>query len=139
MLKRILKTMIGCVFLVTLAAHAETRSPEQVLLHHIEALKQGDFDKLMSDYAPNAVAVLPTGIFVGKQGIHKLVESIVANKDALGNLQVSRKPLGDDTLLQHFVMNPGTAQEFAGDEVFVVRQGKIVFQAMQSSAGPLPK
>jgi len=57
----------------TLAAGPlSSRSPEQVVNHHIAAMMAGDPAALVADYADDAVVVFPTVILNGKADIQKM-------------------------------------------------------------------
>jgi len=76
-------------------------------------------------------AFSPNGVFVGKD-TRKLF-SILTSKDNLpGNktMEVKYEPLSADTTLMRWVQFKGTPKEVSGYDVFVTRDGKIVFQTV---------
>jgi hypothetical protein len=115
------------------ASAADTK----VLDHHVANMKTGNLEGVLSDYAPDAVVVTPpglanaSGVFVGAD-TRKLF-SVLTDKDHVpGNktMQTRYESAGPDTSLMYWVQFKGTAKEVSGHDVFVVRGGKVVFQAV---------
>jgi len=127
-------TIVALFLLGTVAvaavADGTSRSPKTVMAHHIAVLKKNDVDGLMADYAEDAVAVLPSGTFIGFGKIRQHFESLAAERRDWSTYNVTQEVLDSGVVLQHRI-------ETGGVEVFVVRNGKIVFQALQS-AGQAP-
>jgi hypothetical protein len=109
------------------AADAST----QVIDHHVANMKSGNIDGILSDYAPDAVVVHPSGVFIGKDA-RKLFSMLAAPKNLPGNktMQTRYTSLGADTERMDWVQFKNTAQEISGYDIFVVRAGKIVFQTV---------
>jgi len=109
----------------------------KVLDHHVANMKSGNIDGVMSDYAPDAVIVhpaglvSPSGVFIGKDA-RKLFSVLAAPKNLPGNktMQTKYTSLGADTTRMDWVQFKGTAQEVSGYDVFVLRGGKVAFQAV---------
>jgi hypothetical protein len=109
---------------IALAARSPL-SPKEVMAHHIAVIKKDDVDGVMADYAENAVIVMPTGTFIGAGDVRKFFVSLAAQHRDWSTFEVTQEVLNDGVVLQHNVKTGGI-------EVFVVRSGKIVFQAVQS-------
>jgi ketosteroid isomerase-like protein len=112
-------------------AERESRSPQQVMEHHIAALRSGDADALLADYAQDAVAIMSAGAFVGQQDLQRMVQFLVDKRCIMSTIEVSHAMIAADVVQQHFVLNGGTPRELTGSEIFVIRRGCIVFQALQ--------
>ena len=115
------------------AAAADTK----VLDHHIANMKAGNLEGVLSDYAADAVVVVPpglanaNGVFVGAD-TRKLF-SVLTDKDHVpGNktMQTRYESAGPDTTLMYWVQFKGTPKEVSGHDVFVVRGDKVVFQSV---------
>ena len=115
------------------AAAADTK----ILDHHVANMKAGNLEGVLSDYAPDAVVVTPpglanaSGVFVGADT--KKLFAVLTDKDHVpGNktMQTRYESAGPDTSLMYWVQFKGTAKEVSGHDVFVVRGGKVVFQAV---------
>ena len=100
-------------------------------------MKSGNLGGVMADYAPDAVVVTPagmvspSGVFAGKD-VRKLF-SVLTDKDHVpGNktMQTRYDAVSPDTTIMHWVQFKGTAQEISGYDVFVIRGGKVAFQAV---------
>jgi len=135
-----MKTAIAA-FALTLALSAPAFAADKVLEHHVAQMKTGDLEAVLSDYAPNAVVVTPAGamspngVFIGKD-TRKLF-TILTTKDNLpGNktMQVTYERLASDTTLMRWVQFKGTPKQVSGYDVFVIRDGKIVFQTVAFDA-----
>ena len=116
---------------------AHANAVTSVLDHHVANMKSGNLNDVLSDYAPDAVVVSPagmvspSGVFTGKD-IGKLF-SVLTDKDHLpGNktMQTKYDAVSADTTIMHWVQFKGTKQEVSGYDVFVVRGGKVAFQAI---------
>jgi hypothetical protein len=122
--------LLGTVDVTGVAADA-SRFPQRVMAHHIAVIKKDDVDGVMADYAENAVVVLPAGTFIGFAKIRQHFESLAAQHRDWSTYNVTQEVLDSGVVLQHRV-------ETGGVEVFVIRNGKIVFQALQSAGESSP-
>src|SRR5262245_55076856 len=74
-LLHIFVSILGALFLPTAAqaadcpAHAQKRSPEQVLEDHVSALLTGDLDLIACDYDDDAVIITPDNVVRGHDQI----------------------------------------------------------------------
>ena len=115
-----------------------------VIDHHIANMKIGNLAGVMSDYAPDAVVVTPTGlanasgVFAGAE-TRKLFSVLTDKAHLPGNktLQLRYDIVAPDTTIMHWVQFRGTTQKVSGYDVFVVRGGTIVFQTV--TVNPSPK
>ena len=99
-------------------------SPKEVMAHHIAVVKKDDVAGTLTDYAENAVVVMPTGTYIGAGNVRKFFEELAAQHRDWSTFEVTQEVQNDGVVLQHNVKTGGI-------EVFVVRNGKIVFQAVQ--------
>jgi ketosteroid isomerase-like protein len=129
----ILSTLMGTLPGTGAAYAADTK----VVDHHVAAIKAGNLEGVLSDYAADAVVVTPagmitpSGVFVGAD-TRKLF-SVLTDKDHLPgvkSMQTRYVSAGPDTTIMHWVQFKGTPKEVDGHDVFVVRGGKIVFQSV---------
>lgn len=118
------------------------QSATAVLDHHVAAVKQGNVDMVMSDYADDAVLITPHGIvaaqtdvsgndvFAGKQNVRKFFV-VLADKDHLPDvrsMEATYQSLGADVTLMRWVQYKGTAKEVRGTDTWVIRNGKVIVQ-----------
>ena len=119
-------------------------SAEVILDRHVAAMKAGDLQAVMDDYADNALVIAPHGIvpgeanvagfnvFDGKANVSKLF-AVLTNKDnaaGMASMTTTYESRGSDVTLMHWVQFKGTPQELAGSDVFVIRDGRIISQTV---------
>ena len=56
-----------------------TRTPEEVFAHHAQALGAGDLDKIVADYADDAVFITSSGIMRGKEGVRAAFTQLLSD------------------------------------------------------------
>lgn len=126
------------ILLVTIFGVGSTaKADTKVLDHHVANMKSGNLEGVLSDYAPDAVVVVPpglanaSGVFVGAD-TRKLF-AVLTDKDhvpANKTMQTRYESVSPDTTLMYWVQFKGTPKETSGHDVFVVRGGKVVFQSV---------
>lgn len=131
-------------------ANSTADSAEVILDRHVAAMKAGDLAAVMADYADNALVIAPHGIvsgetdmagfnvFDGKDNISRLF-AVLTNKDnaaGMASMTTTYEPRGNDVTLMHWVQFAGTLQELSGTDVFVIRDGKVISQAVLVSPPP---
>ena len=131
------RTACTVLLISILGMSAAAAADTKVLDHHVANMKAGNLEGVLSDYAADAVVVVPpglanaNGVFVGAD-TRKLF-SVLTDKDHVpGNktMQTRYESAGPDTTLMYWVQFKGTAKEVSGHDVFVVRGGKVVFQSV---------
>ena len=109
---------------------------EQVIARHVDNVKAGNADGVMVDYADEAILVTPPGMmdpkgtFVGKNNVRKFFDWLAGPEILPGakTMTYTTDAVGPNTLLFHWTQFPGTPKEVKGYDVFVFRDGKIVYQ-----------
>jgi ketosteroid isomerase-like protein len=124
---------------------------QAVLDRHVAAMKAGNLDAVMADYADNAVVIAPHGIapgqtsvsgndvFAGKANIRKFF-AVLTDKDhnpGAKAMTVKYETRGNDTTIMRWVQFGGTKQEVAGNDTWVIRDGKVIAQVV--AVDPAPK
>jgi len=130
------------------AADHPAVTPRQVVERHIKGMQAGNADMAVEPYADDAVVMTPPGSFppgtkllepgiaIGKPNIHKFFASLLdadhgaAAKGMIWHLDAT--PQGG--VLMHCTQLKGTPQQVYGIDMFMVRDGKIVFQAVSLNA-----
>ncbi len=110
-------------FLGVAAAAPPVPSPKQVMAHHIAVVKSDDVDGVMADYAADAVFVTPTETYIGAASIRRFFERLAAEHRDWKTYYVTQEVKADGVVLQK-------ESKSGKVEVFVVRDGKIVFQTL---------
>ena len=105
-------------------------SPETVVRRHAEAIQRADVALLLSDYAPDAVIIASFGVFSNHTEIKELFEDFFANdkEAAYKTFTASFATLKSDVIAQEGTFCAHSPKEWTGHDIFVVRNGKIVFQ-----------
>ena len=119
-----------------------TATMEEVVARHVTAVKAGDVDAVMADYADDAILVSPPGMinpqgtFVGKDKVREFFVWLATPEvlPAAQSMVTTNEIVGPNTLLFRWTQFPGTPQELKGFDIFVFRGDKIVFQ----TTGPMP-
>jgi ketosteroid isomerase-like protein len=123
-------------------SETQTLSPQAVVEQHVQAMKTGDIEIIMRDYAQDVVVITPQGlvsdqtpstgpgVFSGIEDAQRVFATITqpANMDAVRGMESHTTTKGDDIVFLHWTMSKGTPDELSGVDVFVVRDGKIQFQ-----------
>ena len=122
--------------------------PRQVVERHIKGMQAGNADMAVEPYADDAVVMTPPGSFpagtkslepgiaIGKPAIRKFFASLLdadhgaAAKGMIWHLDVT--PQGG--VVMHWTQLKGTPGQVDGIDMFMVRDGKIVFQAIGLNA-----
>ncbi len=123
-------------------SNVAARTPAEVVEHHVGAMKTGDVSAIMSDYADNTVVIAPAGlvpdqnpptgpgVYSGKNEATRVFTTLT-NKDnieAVKSMVTTIEPRGNDVAFLHWMQLAGTPQQVSGQDIFVVRDNKIVFQ-----------
>jgi ketosteroid isomerase-like protein len=147
------KTDVAATSTPAAAAISTADSAEVILNRHVAAMKAGDLAAVMADYADDALVIAPHGIapgetnlagfnaFDGKTNISKLF-AVLTNKDnAAGMASMTSKyeSKGSDVTLMHWMQFEGTPKQVSGTDVFVIRNGKVISQAVLVNPPPAAK
>jgi ketosteroid isomerase-like protein len=112
-------------------------STKDVLDHHLKALKQGDVNAVLSDYAPGAVLFTKDGTLKGADAIRPLFEAVIAEFAKPGATSNMKQQLvdGDHAYILWTAETADNIYELATD-TFVVKEGKIVAQSFTAKITP---
>jgi hypothetical protein len=119
---------------------------------HVDVIRTGDVTKLVADYADDAVALTPPGLFSsrpateegiasGKAEITKLFELLCGPKyfTAVKGMDARIEKVSDTIAILHWTQFKGTPQQISGMDVFVTKNGKITTQWLGPGAADAPK
>ena len=112
-------------------------STKDVLDHHTKALRDGDLNAVLADYASDAVFFTKDGAFRGRDAIRPVFAAIISEFRKPGT-KVNRTQQLIDGDYAYIVWTAETADnvyELATD-TFVVRDGKIVAQSFTAKVTP---
>ena len=125
------------------AAPTSQADMEAAIARHVTAVKAADLPGVMADYADDAILVAKPGTasepgtLVGKQNVQKFFEWLYTPEvlPAAQSMVTTNEIVGPNTLLFRWTQFPGTPKEVKGYDIFVFREGKIIFQ----TTAPIPK
>ncbi len=107
-----------------------TRTPEEVFQHHAQALGAGDLDKIIADYADDAVLITPAGVRRGREGIRAAFTQLLADvPDAAWDLKT--QIYEDDVLFLEWAADAAATRVEDGIDTFVFRDGLIRVQTVR--------
>jgi ketosteroid isomerase-like protein len=106
---------------------------EEVVKAHVEAVRQADVERMLADYARDAVVDIHPGLFEGTQALRRMCE-VVAAVSGIGTFEAEVQAISPEVVLERWTLGRGTPAERSGTDVVVVRSGKIVFQAARPTA-----
>ena len=119
---------------------------------HVDVIRTGDVDKLIADYADDAVALTPPGLLSsrpaneegfaeGKAEIKKLFELLCGPKyfTAVKGMDARIEKVSDTIAILHWTQFKGTPQQLSGTDVFVAKNGKITTQWLGPGTPDAPK
>ena len=127
------------------AAETSEADMKAVLDRHVTNVKAGNVDGVLADYTDDATLVLmpgdlaAKGALVGKTEVRKFF-TWLASPEVLPGAQsmvVTTEKLGPNTMYFGFTQWPGTPKEVKGYDIYVFREGKILFQT--TFATDMPK
>ena len=127
-------------------------SAQTVLDRHVAAMKAGNLDAVMADYADNTLVIAPHGIapgqtnvagndvFSGKANARKLF-AVLTDKDhnpGAKAMTVSYEQRGNDVTLMHWVQFKGKPEQVSGTDTWIIRGGKVIAQIVAVDPAPAP-
>ena len=118
-------------------AHASTAD---VLAHHQKTFGASDLDGVLEDYAPDAVMFTPGGPVKGTDALRKTFQTLFAEWGKPG-VKFEMKQQTVEGAYAYMFWNAETADNLyeAGQDAFVVENGKIVAHFFSAKITPKPK
>jgi ketosteroid isomerase-like protein len=112
-------------------------STSDVLDRHLKSFAEYDVDRVLSDYAPDAVLFVPTGALKGPGEIRPLFQTLVAefSKPGASFTMHQRCVEGEHAYIVWTAETADNSYELATD-TFVIRNGKIAAQSFAAKVTP---
>jgi uncharacterized protein (TIGR02246 family) len=107
-----------------------TRTPEEVLQHHAQALGAGDLDEIVADYADDAVFITPAGVRRGRDGIRAAFTQLLADVPNAA-WELKTQIYEDDVLFLEWAADAAMTLVEDGIDTFVFRDGLIRVQTVR--------
>ena len=113
------------------------KTTKDVIENHIRSFREGHIDAVLSDYAPEAVLLTPSGVLKGRNEIKTLFQNLLEEFRKPGASETVRTAIFDGEYA-YLIWSGETADnhyDFATD-TFVVRDEKIVVQSFAAKITP---
>jgi ketosteroid isomerase-like protein len=120
--------------LAAAAAFAADLTPEQIIRRHVEAANRGDVAAMAADYAENAVILEPGRTVHGRAAIQSMFGGVFGSA-APAKFTVTPTRIWSDGDVG-FITWTANAGRFQGSDTYLVRNGKILVQAVFIGAVP---
>ena len=144
--------LILLMAVVSAAALYAADDAQTLVQRHVDVIRTGNVDKLVADYADDAVVLTPPGLFSsrpateegigqGKAEIKKLFELLCGPKyfTAVKGMDAHVEKVSDTIAVLHWTQFKGTPQQISGMDVFVTKNGKITTQWLGPGTPDAPK
>ncbi len=106
-----------------------TRTPQEVLAHHGQALGAADLDEIAADFADDAVVITPAGAKRGKEGVREAFRQLIADLPGAA-WSVKRQVNADDVVLLAWTADAAGSRADDGVDTFVFQDGMIRAQTV---------
>jgi ketosteroid isomerase-like protein len=106
------------------------RSPQEIFVHHAQALGAGDLDEIVADYADDAVFISPAGVLRGKDGIRTAFTQLLADVPN-ASWDLKTQIYEGDVLFLEWAADAGATRTDDGIDTFVFRDGLIRVQTVR--------
>lgn len=101
-----------------------TRTPQEVMTHHSQALGAADLDEIVADFADDAVVITPAGAKRGKDGVREAFTQLIADLPG-ATFTAKGQVYGDDVLLLAWTADAAGSRADDGVDTFVFQDGLI--------------
>jgi ketosteroid isomerase-like protein len=140
---------LGTTAALTSEVWADATS-QGVLDRHVAAMKAGNLDAVMADYADDALVIAPHGIapgqtsvagndvFSGKAEARKLF-AVLTDKGhhaAMQSMTSTYEQRGNDIVLMHWVQFKGQPNQASGTDTWIIRGNKVIAQVVAVDPAP---
>jgi ketosteroid isomerase-like protein len=106
-----------------------TRTPQEVMSHHSQALAAQDLNEIVADFADDAVVITPAGAKRGKDGVREAFAELIADlPDA--TFTAKSQFFGNDVLLLAWTADATGSRADDGVDTFVFQDGMIRAQTV---------
>jgi ketosteroid isomerase-like protein len=106
-----------------------TRTPQEVMAHHSQALGAADLNELVADFTDDAVVITPAGAKRGRDGVREAFAQLIGD---LPNAAFTAKSqvFGNDVILVAWTADAAGSRADDGVDTFVLRDGMIRVQTV---------
>jgi predicted SnoaL-like aldol condensation-catalyzing enzyme len=112
-----------------------TRTPQETLAAHWDALASGDIRHLLADYAEDATILTGQGVLQGHAGIQVFYTNALQSLPG-AQFAVTRATYSDDAALVYWRAQSGKGRIDDGIDTFQFEQGKIRLHSVHFTVEP---
>ncbi len=140
-----MKTMkamiVACLITTAFAPKPYDRRPENVVKHHVAAMKAAALDEIMADYAEDTVVITPPGlmpsgeqghrgVFTSRRDARAVFARLTSDENIAGirSMETHVDPLGEGVVILRWTQFGETPRQISGHDLFVIRDGEITLQ-----------
>jgi ketosteroid isomerase-like protein len=121
------------------AAPAGAERTEVVVGRHVQAFLANDLDALMADFAENALLCAPEGAHRGRGAIRAFFERVLpAFPAGTTTLEVKQQIVDGELCYVVWSSSSPVADVSSACDVFIVRDGTLVYQCFAGEVVPRP-
>jgi hypothetical protein len=115
---------------------AATRTPEEVFAHHGSTLGAGDLDGILEDYSDDAILIVQSEVYRGKDGARQVFIQLLDDLPA-AEWDLSTVFADDVLYLEWSAVSAGVGRRVDdGIDTFVFRDGQIWVQTVRYTVQP---
>lgn len=108
----------------------QTRTPEEVYASHGAALVAEDLDKLVANFAEDAVVITPKGVLYGKEGVRESFTRLFADLPK-ADWEMKTTLFGGEVLFLEWTATSANSSATHGVDTFVIRDGRVRAQTVR--------
>jgi ketosteroid isomerase-like protein len=112
-----------------------SRTPQEVFRDHAQAMVAGDLDRIVADYADDAVFITHAGALRGKDGVREGFRRLFGDLPA-PRFDVHTRILEGDVLFLEWTAEASGSRAENGVETLWARDGEIVLQTVHYTVRP---
>jgi predicted SnoaL-like aldol condensation-catalyzing enzyme len=112
-----------------------TRTPQETLTAHWDALARGDIKQLLADYAENATILTGQGVLEGRSGVQAFYTDALQSLPG-AKFAVTGATYSDDAALVHWTAQSGEGRIDDGVDTFVFEDGNIRLHTVHFTVQP---
>ena len=101
-----------------------TRSPQETLAAHFEAIASGDINRLLADYSEDATILTGQGALEGRPGVQAFYTNALQSLPG-AQFSITDAMYSSDAALVHWTAQSGAGRIDDGVDTFVFQDGEI--------------
>ena len=112
-----------------------TRSPQEALSAHFEAVASGDIQRLLADYSEDATILTGQGVLEGHSGVREFFTNALQSLPGV-KFAITDTTCSSDAALVHWTAESDAGRIDDGVDTFVFKDGDIRVHAVHFTVQP---